>query len=610
MSRSAAVVRVIVGSAFAVVTLAASGQTLVAPKASTGTGIIAGRVVEAGSQTPITEAIVSLFGPPDPVARSLGERRRAMVDPQGRFVFTGLPPGAYGVTAVQFGYVSGAFGKIRPSVDQLQSIDLADGQRFTDATILMWRFGSIAGRVVDEAGEPMVGVRVTLFTRTFQGGEVGWQPVYDGGTTQSFYTDDRGIYRAAGLLPGEYAVAVPATVSTFPVDVMRDIQTSRVNLGVGETAPLGDVRNLQIGNQILTTMSRSPIPPAREGGPLTVYETTFHPDVTSVDRAVAVRIAPGESRRGVDIRLVARPTVRVTGRIVGPDGPLPLTPFRVVRAGGTPATEAFGLETATGITDARGQFTLLGVPRGSYILRVSASLPVSAPGGRPIPISAEHALVVGDSDVADVVVTARAGATISGRVEVRGSQPVAASALQLGVESLYRGYEGRVDANYRFSMTLPPGRYLVLVRTPTSVCLATSGGKDISDDWLVVGEQNVTDILVVCTDGGTSISGIVSDDRGQPDPRTRVAVFPTDRRFWTGAEFRKRRNASAFPSPDGRYRIKDLPPGDYFVAALTDAAADNWQLPAFRESLLSSATRITLGASESKSLDLRTLVIR
>jgi hypothetical protein len=575
--------------------------------AAPGTGLIAGRIVEAGSQAPVAEAIVTLFGPGD--ATGFGERRRVMADGQGRFAFAGLPAGRYRVISDQFGYVYGAFGKVRMLGDALP-IDLADGQRRTDATIPMWRFVSLSGRVVDEAGEPMVGIRVFALQRSVRNGQAVLEPAFDGGTIRTFTTDDRGMYRASLLPPGDYTIAVPATVSTFPVDVIRDALDARIDLGVGETARLGDQRYLQLGDQILATMSRAPIPPARDGGPLTVYETTFHPGAASVDQAMVVSLAAGESRADVNIRLVAKPTVRVSGQLLAPDGPVPLTPFRLVRAGGTYATEYYGLEAATGITDARGQFVLLGVPRGSYILRVEASRPAVSPGARPTRLFAGHAVAVGDADLADVTVNVRPGAIVSGRVEVRGSQPIAASTLMLAFEGRDRGFESRVGNDYRFSAELAPGRYLVMVRTANGACVSTSGGKDVSDDTLEVTDQNITDVLVVCGDKQTRITGTVRDDRGQLDAGARVVVFSADRRFWSGPEYRKRRNASAPAAAGATFDVKDLPPGEYFVAAVPDMDTAEWELPAVREKLIPSAVRITLGAGESRTLELRTTVIK
>ena len=584
--------------------LFAAAQNPPAPKPQTGTGLIAGKVVEAGSQTPVAEAVVTLFGPNNPNVPNLGDRRRVMVDGQGRFVFTGLAAGSYRLISDQFGYMLGVYGALRPSTDALP-IDLADGQRVIDATIPMWRMVSIAGRVVDEAGEPVVGVIVRPLLRSIRRGQVELTPWIEG-SQRSFVTDDRGMFRAALLPPGDYAIAVPSTVSTFPADVLRDILTSKVDLGVSETAPLGTARNLQIGNHVLATSSFAPVPPAKDGRPVTVYETTLFPGVTAASEADVLSLGAGENRSGVDIRLVAKPAVSVSGEISGPDGPLPLTTFRLVRTGGIPAAEASGFEVATGITNARGQFTLLGVPRGSYVIRVRVSKPVL--GAR---LSADHLLTVGDADVTDVAVTARRAATVSGRVEMRGTKPIAFESLMLAIESADSAVESRVGRDGKFAVDLLPGRYLVLVHIGASVCTSTSGGKTISDDLLDVRDENISDVLIVCGgDTPTRISGTVRDDRGQLDPKARVVVFSTEKHFWSGPDYRRRRHAFQRTTPAGTFEISNLPPGDYFVAAIPEVVASDWELPAVRNQLIPLATRVTVGAAETRAVDLRTVVIR
>jgi hypothetical protein len=301
--------------------------------------------------------------------------------------------------------------------------------------------------------------------------------------------------------------------------------------------------------------------------------------------------------------------LRVSGVLLGPDGPLPMTTFRVVRAGGTQATEFYGLEVATGITDARGNFLLLGMPRGSYVLKVDLSRPATPPRTRPLRLAAQQELTVSDSDVTDVVVNARPWATVSGRVEVRG-QPIAASAMMLSVAGASRGFEGRIDKDHRFSLELPPGPYLVLVETPSGTCVSTSNGRDISDELLEVRDENISDIHVVCGEPPTRISGTVRDDRGQRDTTARVVVFTTDRRFWAGPSYRQRRNTSKGVTPSGTYEFKDLPPGEYFVAAISENDTTDWETVAFRDKLIPSAVKITVGPGESRSLDLRSMVIR
>jgi hypothetical protein len=59
------------------------------------------------------------------------------------------------------------------------------------------------------------------------------------------------------------------------------------------------------------------------------------------------------------------------------------------------------------------------------------------------------------------------------------------------------------------------------------------------------------------------------------------------------------------PATDGGYRAADLPPGDYFVAAVRRAAPDAWLDPAFLERLVATAVRVTVGDGAPGTVDLR-----
>jgi hypothetical protein len=63
-------------------------------------------------------------------------------------------------------------------------------------------------------------------------------------------------------------------------------------------------------------------------------------------------------------------------------------------------------------------------------------------------------------------------------------------------------------------------------------------------------------------------------------------------------------------SRTGAFTIRNLLPGDYFVVAIDAALADNWQSPESLENLSRLATRITIGANEDRSLDLRMVEVR
>ena len=113
---------------------------------------------------------------------------RVLTDAEGRFVFKNLPKGSFGLNATKAGYLDGAYGRLRPSGTS-QSIDLADGDRQTDVKVRIFRTATIAGTVNDDQGEPVVGVSLRAYRRTYVSG----RRLLTLAATSS-PTDDRGMY--------------------------------------------------------------------------------------------------------------------------------------------------------------------------------------------------------------------------------------------------------------------------------------------------------------------------------------------------------------------------------------------------------------------------------
>lgn len=585
------------------IAISAQAQTPPGQKPAVGTGIIAGRVLEADSTRGVEEALVTLSGE--------GIDRRVMVDERGRFVFANLPAGSFSIDSEQFGYLRGSYGRTRPNGPATR-VQLTDGQRLLDATISMWRSASITGRVVDDAGEPIARITVNALVRRVQGGRVTLDP----SGQVSAGTDDRGVYRISGLVPGNYAVAVRARLSTFPVDVMRDALTSGVNLGVGEVARLGDSRYLQLGDHVIATMSTAPVPPAPlPDGRLVVFQTTYYPNAASAPDALVIPIKAGEERTGVDIQLQAVPTVSVSGQITGPDGPVGLTPFRLVRAGGEAAYESYDFETATGLTTPDGRFTLLGVPRGRYEIRLGPRT-ISGTGSDPddkLVLIGRENVVVGNADVTNVFVTARTIAMLRGRIETRPGANVSAGAVALIIQAFDSGplrvLNPRVDKALAFSTQIVPGRYVMSAWADAERCPSVLvNGKEVGDALVSVGYENIN-VVFGCGGATARVSGRVRDANGNPDLLTQVVLFSTERRHWAGDDHRPLRVTSEKVDPSGNFSLAGVPAGEYFIAAIPDAIADGWRDPAVLETLVRSATRITV-ATEARTIDLVTVNVR
>jgi hypothetical protein len=589
---------------FAVVT--ATGQQATRPPqtgalAPGGTGLLAGRVVDPVSGRAVSDAVVWLLI--DGVLRP--ESPRVMTDTAGGFVFVNVPAGRYSFQAQKSGYSRGLLGA-RTVLSEGRDLELAEGQILTDVALPLWKHAAIGGTVTDEAGEPVVGVVIRAFRKTVAFGEIRFTPDFRNTTAM---TDDRGQYRFSSLAPGEFIVAVPSTLTTFPAEVMpevsrRDIQTEAFR-AISELSPIGGPANQQIGPSVIMSGNHAVVPPAPSDDVTGVYRTTLFPDATRPADATAVSLRAGEERSGVDVRLRPVRAARVSGRIAGPDGVASPTAVRLIPAGESVISVSRGLEVATGLSDAAGRFTLLGVPEGQYVALVERRLPASA-GEQTLLYFASEPVGVGSGAATDVVLTVQRAPSITVKLGTRDGQTP--KPLTVLVEPIGGNValEFEVQPREPTITQLVPGRYVVTPYTTGTSCTAMCQGRDVSDEALVLTDADV-ELTIVCGEPPTRLSGTVRDERGSVDDNAVAIAFPAERRFWSGAELRARRKVSAFTSASGAFSMSNLPPGEYLVAALPIEGSDFWQDPKVLDKLTSVATRVVLGAGESRMVDVRTV---
>src|ERR1700674_2395556 len=227
----------------------------------------------------------------------------------GRFSFVGVRPGRYGLRARRNG-----FFRIEKPRSQLV---LSSGEHKSGLNVEMTPEAVITGRVVDDYGDPApVVVRATPVPPN--------DP--DRFLLQNMHslTDERGQFRIVGA-PGKFYVTAMPFVQGGPGEIRTD------------------------------------------GSETAVYGETWYPASDSKERSVAVNAAGGRTTPNIDIRLVRKRSLTISGVVTGiPDATIPDA------KSDKPARAELVLSTKYHNqffnTDADGRFSLSGLAPDQYTL--------------------------------------------------------------------------------------------------------------------------------------------------------------------------------------------------------------------------------------------------
>jgi protocatechuate 3,4-dioxygenase beta subunit len=511
-----------------------------------GTGSISGRVVSSDG-SPLRRTQVQLAG-----AGVTG--RTTLTDSDGRYSFTALPPGRYTLRVFRGGYLNIAYGQRTPT-DAAQPLELTDGQSASGIDIVMPRGGAIAGRVVDEFGEPVLQAQIQALRYQYQpSGERLLQP---GGAAA--VTDDLGQFRLYGLNPGEYVVSATSRNQFLPTD----------RLG-GDLLAFGDH--------------------AQEG-----YAPTYYPGTTNAAEAQPVLLGVGQELL-VQFQLVPSRLAQVSGTVVDSQGrpvsgsPVTLRPSAtVVFAPNRPAN-----------TTADGAFTITNVAPGDYVLEVRPRPQPANPGGGPqrgnpntapapeVEFGSVPLTVAGD--ISGLHIVTGQGATIAGRVVFEGTPPsgglrirvvaqVADPQRSIGLPGPRNAQEeGLVGSDGTFELTRITGPIFLRVQltdgrggpAPTqTINFMTKSvivdGVDVADTpFDPTRRGRTTNVTLVLTDKVTDIGGVVTDNRGTPLESSVVLIVPEN----LPAGLSPSRFQRILQSDrEGKFSVRGMPPGRYVAIA-------------------------------------------
>ena len=610
------------------------------------TAAISGNVVDGATGRPIENAIVTLTrrtgGP-------LSFPTRLLTDAQGRFVFKDVPPGeGYSIGATRHGYLPADYGRSELG-GAPQRISLRERQWISDARITMWRLGAISGTVLDEHGEPIVGIYVRALASVIVAGA----PHYAAASPTT--TDDRGMYRISGLREGRYLVSVPVVQSAVPDGTSVRFAGAPFG-GAGALTPsrppgsADGSLDLDAGARL--AVSRYPLPAPSPDGRRLSYRQTFHPGTPLIGAATAIVVGPGADVGGIDVRLDSVPVARILGRIDGSADAVAGRTLRLLAEG----TEDLGdgSEAATAISTPDGSFTFVHVPAGTYWIDArravtqfelggGSSLPrppspargwsmnnTNVVSGPPDLLVATYLssnedawfgrsrVTVGGQDVQGVAVTLQRGSRIAGRLVWEGTPP-AIAAVQMGAEPAngspsLGAWRTRIElqAGGAFSFDgVQPGQYFLrLTGSSWAIKSITHGGRDYTYVPLEASAgRDFNDVIVTMIEKAGALAGSVRDRNGAAATAAAVMAFPAEREQWTHFGLSPPRFKSAQTST-GSFSIGGLPGGEYFVLAIDVALADAWQDPAFLERAAPLATRVAVGWGDARTVDLVVARIR
>jgi hypothetical protein len=519
------------------------------PQAGSQRYSVAGSVVNAATGEPVPRALVQLNANP---------QRTAFTGPDGRFEFQGVPAGVAIVTASKPGFFTPQEIGLSQPGNAYPLIQI--GRESTgDIKVTLMPSGSIAGHVTNANGEPVEGIQVRALYHQLLDGRYRWE---DRGSAN---TDDNGMYRISGLIPGQYSVAT--------------VSRTTHQLGQADRAP----------NQ----------------GYDPVYPAVYYPGSADLSSAAPLQVAAGESIQA-DFALTPQRGYRITGTVAGIS--LERSSFTLLDRDGNQTFAPVQSDART------NQFRFSNVLPGDYTIRVTSF-------GGPNQWAYGVAQVgVSGADVDNVAVDASPAFTIPIEIDREGSsQPAAGPPTIVQFSGPQRITSVRLvakDANVLIPeihsqpaagqnqgeqalVNVLPGRYHVEVDQVANGYVASvrSGGTDlIQQDLLVTSGAQPAPIQVTIHGGGASIKGTVKKGDSAV-AQASVLVLPDN------------------PSPAmsivaaraGTFTVQGLAPGAYHVYAFPSLGGIEYRNPEAMRKYEQQAAAVSLSDNDAKQIEVEVI---
>src|SRR5581483_1735695 len=315
-------------------------------------GTITGHVTIEGKPAP-TVPVVLISCPENRISPNAGPAINGLTDNNGDYRLTNVPDGRYcidGFTPQSLPlYLLSPMSKI---------LSIAAGETVEGINFEYRKGGVLTGRITDSEQRPVIEGEVTVYRQDQNGRSSSIKHVP---------TDDRGVYRAYGLLPGKYSISVGSAKTT--------------------------------GSRVESSSD--------------AFKIAYYPGVPNINQAKWVDVTAGDETTDIDLELNQLINAfTATGTIVDVNSGLPVTNAIINCFSYTPQGERTQVAASSTPTNSKGEFAVENLAPGRYMLDLR---PMQEMG---FFVSPPALIEIKDADLNGLAMNAYRSASVSGSVAI------------------------------------------------------------------------------------------------------------------------------------------------------------------------------------------------
>jgi len=526
-----------------------------------------GQVVSAASGAPLKHATLRLQpviqGATQPETRTA---YTASTDAEGKFSMQHVAAGTYTLRADRAGYIGQNYGA-RSATMAGSRLKLDDGQSMKDLVFKLVPQAMIFGKVIDDDGEPVSGVRLQMQRWAFVNGKKQLRPGGNGNSQAD------GTFVIGNLTAGRYFLSA-------------------------------DANPIRMGGVIEQEAGKTPM----DG-----FLTTYYPNVLDVSSAAPIQVSAGAELRGVEIHLRRGRTYEVRGRVENTSGgPAPQGVNLIL----LPKTGDLTIFSARNTAFTQGKnllFQFKNVLPGSYVLQTqyaqsTVTDPATGDATRTTQLTGRMEITVSDGNIENLVFPIGPGIEIAGHVITEGNpspQPQSPApqqsfsvSLRPPAQTVFFGPmpygQASSEGNFRLHAVAPDIYEVSTFGNPdgTYVKAIRFAGQDVTGKTLDLTSGSGGDLEIVLSPNAADVSGVVRNENGEAVAGVSVQLF-------LGDELKQNHNTDQ----NGGFHFTSLAPGNYRIYAWEDIEPGMSQDPDFRKNFDGKSATVKLEEKGHESVE-------